>query len=103
LFFFSNNDSNNHATSGNNKCIPVTIVSWSCTDRRVATAYENGLIKIWEPNHGTLLNELKVNLLINYSFFLKIIFFRNMKKLFLYLNVIQQMNVYYVQQDMMDF
>jgi hypothetical protein len=37
-------------------------VSWSCTDRRVATAYENGLIKIWEPNQGTLLNELKVKL-----------------------------------------
>jgi hypothetical protein len=26
----------------------------------VATAYENGLIKVWEPNHGTLVNELKV-------------------------------------------
>ncbi len=60
LFWFSNNDSNNH----NNKVIPVTIVSWSCTDRSVATAYENGLIKVWEPNNGTLLNELKVNLLI---------------------------------------
>ncbi|CAF0910563.1 unnamed protein product [Adineta steineri] len=55
----NNNDSNNHVTTVNNKVIPVTIVSWSCTDRSVATAYENGLIKIWEPNHGTLLNELK--------------------------------------------
>ncbi|CAF0763655.1 unnamed protein product [Rotaria sordida] len=54
-----NNDSNNHSTSVSNKVIPVTIVSWSCTDRHVATAYENGLIKIWEPNQGTLLNELK--------------------------------------------
>jgi WD40 repeat protein len=60
----STNDSNNHSqttTTANNKIIPVTIVSWSCTDRRVATAYEDGLIKIWEPNHGTLINELKVN------------------------------------------
>jgi len=60
LILFSNNDSSTHLTSVNNKVIPVTIVSWSCTDRRVATAYENGLIKIWEPNHGTFLNELKV-------------------------------------------
>jgi len=60
-FCFSNNDSNNHVKSGNNKVIPVTIVSWSCTDRHVATAYENGLIKVWEPNQGTFLNELKVN------------------------------------------
>ena len=45
----------------NNKVIPVTIVSWSCNDGIVATAYENGLIKVWEPNNGTLLNELKVN------------------------------------------
>jgi WD40 repeat protein len=58
---FSNNDSSNHVTTTNNKVIPVTIVSWSCNDRMVATAYENGLIKVWEPNHGTLLNELKVN------------------------------------------
>ena len=57
---FSNNDSNNHVSAVGNKLIPVTIVSWSCTDRRVATAYETGLIKIWEPNNGTLLNELKV-------------------------------------------
>ena len=63
LFLYSNNDSSNHLTTTNNKVIPVTIVSWSCTDRRVATAYEDGLIKIWEPNHGTLINELKVNII----------------------------------------
>ncbi|CAF3597199.1 unnamed protein product [Rotaria socialis] len=55
----NNNDSNNHLTAVSNKVIPVTIVSWSCTDRHVATAYENGLIKVWEPNQGTLVNELK--------------------------------------------
>jgi WD40 repeat protein len=57
---FSHTDSNNHLTTVSNKVMPVTIVSWSCSDRHVATAYETGLIKIWEPNHGTLLNELKV-------------------------------------------
>ena len=36
-------------------------MSWSCNDQRVATAYDNGRIKIWESNHGTLVNELKVN------------------------------------------
>lgn len=58
-------DSSGHATTASNKIIPVTIVSWSCNDRIVATAYENGLIKVWEPNHGTLLNELKVILNID--------------------------------------
>ncbi len=50
----------------------MTIVSWSCNDRMVATAYENGLIKVWEPNHGTLVNELKVKFKIErkYNFFL---------------------------------
>ncbi|CAF0813240.1 unnamed protein product [Adineta ricciae] len=55
----TNHDSGNHVSTVNNKLIPVTIVSWSCTDQCVATAYENGLIKIWEPNNGTLVNELK--------------------------------------------
>jgi len=71
FILFSNNDSNTHLTSVNNKVIPVTIVSWSCTDRRVATAYENGLIKIWEPNHGTFLNELKVIWNWNFIHFIK--------------------------------
>jgi WD40 repeat protein len=71
MLFFSNNDSSNHLTTTNNKGIPVTIVSWSCNDRMVATAYENGLIKVWEPNHGTLVNELKVKFKIErkYNFF----------------------------------
>lgn len=58
---FDHSDSSGHGTPGNNKIIPVTIVSWSCNDRIVATAYENGLIKVWEPNRGTLINELKVD------------------------------------------
>jgi hypothetical protein len=69
----------------------------------VATAYENGLIKVWEPNHGTLLNELKVKLKISFGRKYNLVLFRNMKKQFLYWNVIQLMNASYVQQDMMAF
>lgn len=61
IFSVNISDSSGHVTTTSNKIIPVTIVSWSCNDRIVATAYENGLIKVWEPNSGTLLNELKVN------------------------------------------
>jgi hypothetical protein len=68
----SGNDTNNQLATAttatttlataNSKVIPVTIVAWSCTDRHVAIAYENGLIKVWEPNQGTCLNELKVRI-----------------------------------------
>jgi len=54
----SNNDSNN-AALGPSKVNAVTIVTWSSTDRHAATAYESGLIKVWEPTQGTFLNDLK--------------------------------------------
>lgn len=59
FFLNSNNDSNN-AALGPSKVNAVTIVTWSSTDRHAATAYESGLIKIWEPTQGTFLNDLKV-------------------------------------------
>jgi len=52
-------NNNDDSEKTDTKTLPVTIVSWSCTDRTVATAYENGLIKVWEPNTGAFINELR--------------------------------------------
>ena len=83
---FHHSDSSGHGTPGNNKIIPVTIVSWSCNDRIVATAYENGLIKVWEPNRGTLINELKVDGMLSGESWKSdmLMLFRNTRRPFLY-------------------
>ena len=107
---FSNLDSSAHltTTTTSGKVIPVTIVAWSCTDRHIATAYENGLIKIWEPSEGTFLNELKVRSIVcslqtALAFFFFFFFARNMNERCSFWNFIQPTSVYCARPVTMDF